>query len=141
MCDVRCVMGCRRPSTYLPAAQSASPPVCQSALRRLSYLVCYCLGTMHRLHRAMRSTAASPKDASLPCTPGTPGTVAVQAKLLATGPLAACHGRSLDPRLGRIDSLLASTRSSSRSAITAAHRFVPVEYRGPSARADAGREI
>jgi hypothetical protein len=94
------------------------------------------------LHRATRSTAASPKDASLACTPpGTPGTVAVQAKLLATSPLAACHGRSLDPRLGRIDSLLARTRSSSRSAVTAAHRLVPVEYRGPSARGCPPRNL
>jgi hypothetical protein len=124
------------------SSQSASPPVRQSASPSPLSRISLPPGTMHRLHRAIRSTAASPKDSSLACTPpGTPGTVAVQAKLLATSPLAACHGRSLDPRLGRIDSLLARTRSSSRSAVTAAHRLVPVEYRGPSARADARREI
>jgi hypothetical protein len=106
MCDGCAMCDGIPPPVCLPAAgllgssQSASPPV-----RRLSLVSRMPPGTMHRLHRATRSTAASPKDASLPCTPGTSGTVAVQAKLLAKSPLAACHGRSLSTH-----SLAASTR-------------------------------
>jgi hypothetical protein len=115
------------------SSQSASPPV-----RRLSLV--------SRCHQALCTVCTGLFAVRQPLRrirrlPGTPGTVAVQAKLLATSPLAACHGRSLDPRLGRIDSLLARTRSSSRSAVTAAHRLVPVEYRGPSARGCPPRNL
>jgi hypothetical protein len=63
----------------------------------------------HCLHRAMRSTAASPEDASLPCTPCAPSTVTVLAKLLATSPLAACQWAFVPVLIFSAQGLAAST--------------------------------